>query len=95
MSVTEKQVEYIANLARLNLTADEKPRLVRDMNNILAYIDQLNELDTSEVEPLAHVIPLPESFREDLPLPPLDHAEALKNAPDADSDYFRVPKVIE
>jgi aspartyl-tRNA(Asn)/glutamyl-tRNA(Gln) amidotransferase subunit C len=95
MSVTEKQVEYIANLARLNVPAEEKQRLVQDMNNILAYIDQLNELDTTQVEPLAHVIPLPASFRKDEALAPLPHSEALKNAPDADSDYFRVPKVIE
>ncbi len=95
MSVTENQVEYIANLARLQLSNEEKPRLVKDMNAILSYIDQLNELDTTHVDPLSHVIPLPAGFREDKAKAPVPHAEVLKNAPDADSDYFRVPKVIE
>jgi aspartyl-tRNA(Asn)/glutamyl-tRNA(Gln) amidotransferase subunit C len=95
MSVSEKQLEYIANLARLTVPADQKERLLSDMNNILAYIDQLNELDTTHVEPLVHVIDLPVSFRRDEAKEPLPHTDALKNAPDADSDYFRVPKVIE
>lgn len=95
MAVTQDDVLYIANLARLNLTEEETPRLVKDMNQILEYIDLLNEVDTQNVAPLEHVTELNTSFRKDIALDPLDHDLALKNAPDADSDYFRVPKVIE
>ncbi len=95
MAVSKKDVEYIANLARLKLKEDEEERLVRDMNQILEYIDLLNEVDTEKVAPLEHVTELSTPFRKDVALTPLDHELALKNAPDADSDYFRVPKVIE
>lgn len=95
MSVSEKDVKYIANLARLQLTDEEAVSFAGDMSKILDYMEMLNELDTSEVEPLEHVIELDSRFRKDEAKPPLSHADALKNAPDADSDYFRVPKVIE
>ncbi len=95
MSVSEKDVKYIANLARLQLTDEEAVSFAEDMSKILDYMEMLNELDTSEVEPLEHVIELDSRFRKDEAKPPLSHTDALKNAPDADSDYFRVPKVIE
>ncbi|MDR9418111.1 Asp-tRNA(Asn)/Glu-tRNA(Gln) amidotransferase subunit GatC [Gracilimonas sp.] len=95
MSVTEKDVKYIANLARLQLTPEEVKSFAGDMNNILSYMDQLNEVDTENVEPLEHVIDLESRLRKDEAKQPLSHEDALKNAPDADSDYFRVPKVIE
>lgn len=96
MSVTKDDVHYVANLARLQLTDEEAEGLKEDMNKILGYIDTLNELDTSNVEPLEHVAEITASaFRKDEAKTPLTHDEALKNAPDADSDYFRVPKVIE
>lgn len=96
MSVTNKDVHYVANLARLQLTEEEAESLKGDMNKILGYIDTLNELDTSNVEPLEHVMEITAStFRKDVAKEPLSHEDALKNAPDADSDYFRVPRVIE
>lgn len=96
MSVTKDDVQYVANLARLQLTDEEAEGLKEDMNEILGYIDQLNELDTSDVKPLEHVTEITASkFREDQAKEPLSHEDALKNAPDADSDYFRVPRVIE
>lgn len=95
MPVTKEEVKYVANLARLNLSEDEVNRLMGDMNSILEYMDLLNKVDTSQVEPLEHVTELISYFREDVALDPLNHELALKNAPDADSDYFRVPKVIE
>jgi len=95
MSVTKKDVEYIAELARLQLSPQEIESLSEDMNKILGYIDLLNELDTENVEPLEHVIELDSRLREDEAQEPLSHEDALKNAPDADSDYFRVPRVIE
>jgi aspartyl-tRNA(Asn)/glutamyl-tRNA(Gln) amidotransferase subunit C len=95
MSVTRNDVLYMANLARLNLPEDEVELLARDMNKILQYIELLNNIDTTDVPPLEYVIEPDEHFRKDIALEPLDHELALKNAPDADSDYFRVPRVIE
>jgi aspartyl-tRNA(Asn)/glutamyl-tRNA(Gln) amidotransferase subunit C len=95
MSVTREDVLYVADLARLQLREEEVSSLQEDMNKILGYMDTLNELDTSNVEPLEHVIDLETRLRKDEAKEPLSHEDALKNAPDADSDYFRVPKVIE
>lgn len=95
MSVTEKDVRYMADLARLQLAEDEVKSFAQDMNKILGYMEMLDELDTSDVEPLEHVIDLESRLRKDEAKEPLSHEDALKNAPDADSDYFRVPKVIE
>jgi aspartyl-tRNA(Asn)/glutamyl-tRNA(Gln) amidotransferase subunit C len=95
MSVSEKDVQYIANLARLQVTNDEAKSYAKDMSSILEYMELLNEVDTSNVKPLEHVIDLDSRFRKDEAKEPLSHEDALKNAPDADSDYFRVPKVIE
>ena len=106
MKVTEKDVLYVAGLANLELTSGERPRMVRDLNSILEYMDKLNELDTSAVEPMAQVAvggadsPEPFSYadREDVAeglRKSLPHEEALQNAPDTDGTFFRVPKVIE
>lgn len=95
MSVSEKDVHYIANLARLQVTNEEAKLYAKDMSNILKYMDLLNEVNTDNVAPLEHVIDLDSRFRKDEAKEPLSHEDALKNAPDADSDYFRVPKVIE
>ena len=95
MSVTKKDVNYVADLARLQLSKEETESLVNDMNQILDYMTTLEELDTSDVEPLEHVIDLEYRLRDDKAKEPLSHEDALKNAPDADTDYFRVPRVIE
>ncbi|MEX0686560.1 MAG: Asp-tRNA(Asn)/Glu-tRNA(Gln) amidotransferase subunit GatC [Balneolales bacterium] len=95
MSVTNKDVMYMANLAKLRFTKEEADGLVKDMNQILGYMDSLNKLDTSKIEPLDHVSDTTPRYRPDIALKPLDHDDALKNAPDADTDYFRVPRVIE
>jgi len=95
MSVTNKDVQYVANLARLRFNEEETERLAKDMSKILDYMETLNEVDTDDVAPLEHVIELKSRFREDHAQAPLSHEEALKNAPDADTDYFRVPRVIE
>jgi len=111
MKVTEKDVAYVAELANLELTEDECLRMLRDLNSILDYVDRLNELDTSDVPPMAQVSDRygvneakqgSERFayasREDVLeglRKSLPHDEALANAPDADEHFFRVPKVIE
>lgn len=94
MSVTIKDVEHVAALARLSFTNDEKQKLAGELNAILAYMEQLNSLDTSSVEPLSHVIQLKNVSREDTHVPSLSREEALKNAPAATEKFFRVPKVI-
>lgn len=111
MKVTEQDVAYVADLANLDLTDEERRGMLRDLNSILDYIDRLNELDTSDVPPMAQVSDrygvdeskqgserfayasredILEGLRKSLP-----HEEALANAPDADGEFFRVPKVIE
>ncbi|MEX1136353.1 MAG: Asp-tRNA(Asn)/Glu-tRNA(Gln) amidotransferase subunit GatC [Balneolales bacterium] len=95
MSVTKKDVMYMANLAKLRFTDSEADGLVKDMNEILGYMESLNKVDTSGVAPLDHVTDMMPRYRDDIAKEPLDHDEALKNAPDADTDYFRVPRVIE
>jgi len=96
MSVTKDEIHYVANLARLQLKDEEAENLKEDMNKILGYMEKLRELDTSDVEPLEHVSDETSStFREDKAKEPISHEDALRNAPDADSDYFRVPRVIE
>jgi aspartyl-tRNA(Asn)/glutamyl-tRNA(Gln) amidotransferase subunit C len=105
MKVTEKDVEYVADLANLELTNQERQRMLKDLNSILDYIDRLNELDTSDVPPMAQIsAQLGPSeakttetiaWREDILVPCLPHADAMKNAPETDGDFFKVPKVIE
>ncbi len=95
MSVTLNDVKYMANLARLQLTDEEAKNLTKDMNNILEYMELLGQIDSSNIPPLEHVTDMATEFRPDKAGEPLDHEQALKNAPDADSGYFRVPRVIE
>jgi aspartyl-tRNA(Asn)/glutamyl-tRNA(Gln) amidotransferase subunit C len=111
MKVTEKDVAYVADLANLELSVEQRAGMVRDLNSILGYIDRLNELDTSNVEPMAQVSDCygideskqrSERFayanREDMPeglRKSLPQEIALENAPDTDGTFFRVPKVIE
>ncbi|MDG5766183.1 Asp-tRNA(Asn)/Glu-tRNA(Gln) amidotransferase subunit GatC [Balneolales bacterium ANBcel1] len=95
MSVSLDDVKYMANLARLQLSDSEARSLLKDMNDILGYMDHLGKIDSSDVPPLEHVTDEKTGFRPDRALPPLDHELALKNAPDADTDHFRVPKVID
>lgn len=109
MKVSEKDVAYVAELANLELTGEERTRLLRDLNSILEYVDLLNELDTSKVPPMAQVsVGYDESrqaaerfaygSREDIHeglRKSLQREIALVNAPDTDRTFFRVPKVIE
>jgi aspartyl-tRNA(Asn)/glutamyl-tRNA(Gln) amidotransferase subunit C len=100
MNVTRQDVDYVAELAHLDLTEEESTRMERDLNNILDYIDTLNELDTTNVEPMAQVASLvPDAganeLREDHLRPSLSHDSAMANAPQTDGTYFLVPKVIE
>ena len=93
--ITRKEVEHVARLARLELTEEEKERMTAQLDSILAYIDKLNELDTSKVEPTTTVIPMVSVMREDEARPSLDQDKALANAPDRLDVFFRVPRIIE
>ncbi|HKF46802.1 MAG TPA: Asp-tRNA(Asn)/Glu-tRNA(Gln) amidotransferase subunit GatC [Terracidiphilus sp.] len=98
--VTIEDVERVAELANLELAPDEKPRMLRDLNAILDYVAELNELDTSGVAPLAQVSELQgavsgTSLRQDSLEPSLDRAEVMSGAPETDGAFFKVPKVIE
>lgn len=98
MKITEKEVRYVADLANLKLTGEEIGRLSKDLDEILTHIDTLNELDTSNVQPMAQVLYDAEensTLREDRELPCLGNDLALANAPSAGAGYFKVPKVIE
>ena len=94
MSVTIQDVEHVAALARLSFTEEEKQKLTAQLNEILRYMEQLNTLDTSNVEPLSHVIELQNVFRQDVLRPSLPREEALKNAPSHTDEFFKVPKVL-
>ena len=111
MKVTEKDVAYVADLANLELTDRERARMLRDLNSILEYVDRLNELDTTNVPPMAQVSDrygvdqskqgsdrFAYASREDVLeglRKSLPHEMALENAPESDGTFFRVPKVIE
>lgn len=94
MSVTIKDVEYVASLARLSFSDEEKQKLTSQLNEILAYMEQLNQVDTTNVEPLSQVIEQSNVFRQDDLKPTLTREEALLNAPAKTDKFFRVPKVI-
>ncbi len=94
MAVTIQDVERIAKLAKLEFTDAEKEKFTHQMNKILEYMEQLNSLDTSNVEPLSHVIELRNVFRADEVKPGVSAEEALKNAPAKNDQFFKVPKVI-
>ena len=98
MKITEQEVRRVAELANLALTDEEIVRLRRDMDGILTHMDQLNDLDTSGVEPMSQVLYDAEetaTLREDLERPTLSNAEAVANAPVAGAGYYKVPRVIE
>jgi len=94
MPVTIKDVEQVAKLARLHFTDAEKEKFTHQLNDILAYVGKLDEIDTSNVEPLSQVIEVQNVFREDRVRPSLPREDVLMNAPEKTEEFFRVPKVI-
>lgn len=95
MKLSAQEVEYVAHLARLEITPKEKEKFTAQLNDILLYIDKLNELDTKGVEPMSHAIAVTNAFREDKVLDSIGTDKSLTNAPDARGEFFRVPKVID
>jgi aspartyl-tRNA(Asn)/glutamyl-tRNA(Gln) amidotransferase subunit C len=98
VKITEPEVRRVAELANLALTEEEIVRMTKDMDGILAYMDQLGELDTSKVEPMSQVLYDADetaTLRPDVERKPLGNADALANAPVSGQGYFKVPRVIE
>jgi aspartyl-tRNA(Asn)/glutamyl-tRNA(Gln) amidotransferase subunit C len=95
MTIDEQTVDKIAHLARLELNAGEKAEMIADMNKILGFMDKLNEVDTTGVEPLVYMTDEPNILREDVVKQVISTAEALENAPDHDNSHFLVAKVIK
>ncbi len=98
MKLTETEVRYVADLANLRLSEEEVSRMSHDLGEILTHIEQLNELDTSNVEPMAQVLYEADetaTLREDIPHTPLGNREAIVNAAASGAGYFKVPRVIE
>jgi len=98
LNLSEKEVRYVADLANLRLSADEVPRMSHDLGQILTHIEQLNALDTSNVEPMAQVLfdaDETATLREDIPHATLSNQDALANTVASGAGYYKVPKVID
>lgn len=94
-NISKDQVKHVAHLARLAISDEEAERFTNQLSSIIKYAEQLNELDTTNVEPTTHVLDLKNVLRKDEPKQWITQEEALKNAPDRKGDYFRVPSILE
>jgi aspartyl-tRNA(Asn)/glutamyl-tRNA(Gln) amidotransferase subunit C len=95
MKVTKETIQHVADLSRLNLAESEIEKLTQEMESILSYVDKLNELDTSNIKPMEHVIPMKNVLREDVSKKSYDREKILENAPTYQDGCFKVPKVVE
>ena len=93
MTISREDVEYVAALARLELTEEETLEYTEQLNSILGYAAMLERLDTDDVVPTAHAVPLHNVMREDQVSPSINHEKALRNAPDGEDGFFRVPRI--
>ncbi|MDI7247953.1 MAG: Asp-tRNA(Asn)/Glu-tRNA(Gln) amidotransferase subunit GatC [Bacillota bacterium] len=95
MKIAKEDVDHVAMLARLEFDEAEKAGVARQLSRIVEYVEKLNELDTEDVSPTAHAVPLRNVLRNDEVRPSLDPGEALRNAPDREGGFFRVPRILE
>ena len=95
MKITVAEVEHVARLARLDLSADETVMFAGQMDAILGYVEKLKELHTDDILPTSHAVPMENAFRNDRVRPAIGVEKALANAPDRVESFFRVPQVIE
>lgn len=93
--ITDETIGYVSVLAKLELSQEEKQQAKADMNKMIGFIEQMNELDTSEVEPMSHIFPLQNVFREDVVTNTDDNKQMLQNAPEQKDNMFVVPKTID
>lgn len=92
--VTPELVRHVARLARLQLSDEHLARLATQLESILQYVDQIEQVDVTGTEPMAHALPLHNVFRDDVIEPSLPLEKVLQNAPDSDGPYFKVPKIL-
>jgi aspartyl-tRNA(Asn)/glutamyl-tRNA(Gln) amidotransferase subunit C len=95
MKITDEIVDHIAHLSRLEFKGSDKEAIKNDMEKIIDFMDKLSELPTENVEPLIFMSEEVNRLRDDVPAETITHEEALRNAPKKDSDYFRIPKVLD
>lgn len=95
MRITDEMIDYVSSLARLDLNEEEKRKTKGEIEKIIDYMDVLNTLNTDGVEPMSHVLPQVNVFREDVAFPSLERNEILKNAPAAEGGAFEVPSTLE
>lgn len=95
MRISREEVQHVALLARLALSAAEEIELVEHFDNVLSYMEKLNELNTDDVQPLAHAVEVPAPLREDQVTNQANAEALLQNAPERQTDFFKVPKIIE
>lgn len=95
MRITESDLDSVAMLSRLEIAEDERTGYLKNLGAIIGYVDHLSELDTEDVQPMAHVLPLTNVFRDDVVRPSIDRRLALANAPAQEDGYFRVPRILE
>ncbi|MCQ2363261.1 MAG: Asp-tRNA(Asn)/Glu-tRNA(Gln) amidotransferase subunit GatC, partial [Acidaminococcaceae bacterium] len=95
MSVSKEDVKHIAVLSRLTVPEHELDKFTEQFNQILDYVDKMQKLDTTGIEPTASILPVTNVFREDVALPGVSHEDALKNAPAVHNEGFKVPRVLE
>ena len=93
--ISDETIDYVGILAKLELSFEEKEQAKKDMGRMLDYIDKLNELDTEGVEPMSHVFPVSNVFREDEVANGDEHEKILANAPKVKDNSFQVPKTVE
>lgn len=94
MKISREEVEHVALLARLELTEDELITNTEQLNSILDYAAMLEKLNTDDIKPTAHAVPLHNVLREDQVKPSIDRKKALANAPDAEDGFFKVPRIV-
>ncbi|GAB5556154.1 MAG: Asp-tRNA(Asn)/Glu-tRNA(Gln) amidotransferase subunit GatC [Schleiferiaceae bacterium] len=94
MKISKEEIDKLAHLSRLELSGEETDKMVEDMTKVLGFVEKINELDLADTKPLTHVTEEVNILRKDEVIQEISHQEALKNAPDANSDYFKVPKVM-
>ena len=95
MAITDETIEYVAALAKLDLTDEEKERAKKDLGNIIGYVDTMSQLDTTGIEPMSHVFAYHNVFREDLVTNGPDRDNILANAPEEKDGGFKVPRTVE
>lgn len=95
MKVTKKDLENVAVLSRLAIPADKEEQYTNQLNDVLTYMENLNSINTDDVQPIAHVLPISNVFRDDVVKESLDRDLALSSAPLKDDGYFKVPKILE